>query len=81
MSPYLSIVLGVTLSVIFCLAAGLCRRYARVHRMPGQVPLSRSLCLTQTLQKVSAHLPRETLACVAWASCTARIDSEAGMVP
>ena len=29
LSPYLSIVLGVTLSVIFCLAAGLCRRYAQ----------------------------------------------------
>ena len=45
MSPYLSIVLGVTLSVVFCLAAGLCRRYARVHRMSGQVHLSDALCL------------------------------------
>lgn len=41
MSPYLSIVLGVTLSVIFCLAAALCRRYARVHRVTGQVHFSR----------------------------------------
>ena len=31
LSPYLSIVLGVTLSVVFCLAAGLCRRYATLH--------------------------------------------------
>ncbi len=31
LSPYLSIVLGVTLSVVFCLAAGLCRRYAHLH--------------------------------------------------
>lgn len=31
LSPYLSIVLGVTLSVVFCLAAGLCRRYAALH--------------------------------------------------
>lgn len=31
LSPYLSIVLGVTLSVVFCLAAGLCRRYAQLH--------------------------------------------------
>ena len=29
--PYLSIVLGVTISVVFCLAAGLCRRYAAVQ--------------------------------------------------
>lgn len=31
LSPYLSIVLGVTLSVVFCLAAGLCRRYAALQ--------------------------------------------------
>ena len=31
LSPYLSIVLGVTLSVVFCLVAGLCRRYAQLH--------------------------------------------------
>ena len=30
LSPYLSIVLGVTLSVVFCLAAGLCRRYSHL---------------------------------------------------
>ena len=29
LSPYLSIVLGVTLSVVFCLAAGLCRQIRR----------------------------------------------------
>lgn len=30
LSPYLSIVLGVTLSIVFCLAAGLCRRYSQL---------------------------------------------------
>jgi hypothetical protein len=31
-SPYLSIVLGVVLSIIFCIGAGLCRQYHRLLR-------------------------------------------------
>ena len=37
LSPYISIVMGITLSAIFCLAAGLCHRYGRLQSESMQV--------------------------------------------
>ncbi len=37
LSPYMSIVLGISLSAIFCLAAGLCHRYGRLDSLRAQV--------------------------------------------